>query len=75
MAVITPWLWAPTCHTSVRAGPASPHPLKPTPETLKGAAGALQVFPMMKQREGLVRKATPEEDGTRSSGFVQGGPA
>lgn len=74
-AVITPWLWAPTCHASVCAGPASPHHLKPTPESLKGEARALQGFPLMEQKEGLVRKATSGESGTRSSDFVQEGPA
>ena len=74
-ALITPWPWAPTCRASVCAGLASPHHLKPTPESLKGEARALQWFPLMEQREGQVRKATSGEGGTRLSDFVQGGLA
>ena len=73
--VITPWPWAPTCRASVCVGPASPHHLKPTPKSLKGEARVLQGFPLMEQREGLVRKAISGEGGTRLSDFVQEGPA
>lgn len=38
-------------------------------------ARVLQGFPLMEQREGLLRKAISGEGGTRSYDFVQEGPA